>query len=55
MGIIIISDDFPEVLENCNRVLLMEKGHIIEHLPTKGLTEEMLSLKLTNVSEEGAA
>ena len=55
MGIIIISDDIPEVLENCNRVLIMKKGHIVEQIDTKELTEETLSDKLTGVSMEVAA
>jgi simple sugar transport system ATP-binding protein len=29
MGIIIISDEIPEVLQNCNRVLIMRRGKII--------------------------
>ncbi|MCL2856107.1 MAG: sugar ABC transporter ATP-binding protein [Oscillospiraceae bacterium] len=54
MGVIIISDDIPEVLENCNRVLLMKKGQIIEKMSCEGLTEEALSRKLTDVVEEVA-
>jgi simple sugar transport system ATP-binding protein len=30
IGIIIISDEIPEVIENCNRILLMKKGEIID-------------------------
>ena len=29
MGIIIISDEIPEVLQNCNRVFIMRRGKII--------------------------
>ena len=47
IGVIIISDDIPEVLENCNRVLLMKKGRIIEDMPCAGLTAEVLSRKLS--------
>jgi simple sugar transport system ATP-binding protein len=32
MGIIIISDEIPEVLQNCNRVLVMRRGRIIEEV-----------------------
>jgi len=55
MGVIIISDDFPEVLENCNRVLLMEKGHIIGNRPCEGLTGEMLSNLLGGMTKEDIA
>ncbi|MBN2552559.1 MAG: sugar ABC transporter ATP-binding protein [Spirochaetales bacterium] len=30
MAIIIISDEFPEVLQNCNRILLMMSGRIVK-------------------------
>ena len=55
MGVIIISDDIPEVLENCNRVLLMEKGLMIEAMDCEGLTGEMLSNLLSGVGKEGIA
>jgi simple sugar transport system ATP-binding protein len=47
MGVIIISDDIPEVLENCKRVLLMKKGRLMGSMLCEGLTDEMLSEKLT--------
>lgn len=28
LAVIIISDDLPELLQNCDRILLMKKGHI---------------------------
>jgi simple sugar transport system ATP-binding protein len=31
-GIIVISDDLPEPVQNCNRVLVMEKGRVVGHL-----------------------
>jgi len=51
MGVIVISDDIPEVLENCNRVLVMKQGRIVESLSCEGLTDEILSAKLTDVTE----
>ena len=54
MGVIIISDDIPEVLENCNRVLLMKKGRIVENMPCEGLTSEMLTNLLGSSSLPGA-
>ena len=32
MGIIIISDEIPEVLQNCNRILVMGRGKIIKEI-----------------------
>ena len=52
IGVIIISDDIPEVLENCNRVLLMEKGRVTDDMLCENLTGETLSYKLTGVVKE---
>jgi simple sugar transport system ATP-binding protein len=41
LGIIIISDEIPEVLQNCNRVLIMSRGRIIDEVrDVTGVTEE---------------
>ncbi len=32
MGIIMISDEIQEILENCNRILLMSGGRIIREI-----------------------
>jgi len=32
MGIILISDEIPEVLQNCNRILVMSRGRVIEEI-----------------------
>lgn len=40
MGIIIISDEIPEVLYNCNRVLVMKTGKIIGEFKARQTTEE---------------
>jgi simple sugar transport system ATP-binding protein len=43
MGIVIISDEIPEVLQNCSRVLVMSDGTIIKQYPdTTGLSEDEL-------------
>lgn len=46
MGIIIVSDDIPEVMNTCNRILLMKRGRIVEEMQTADITESMLSAKL---------
>ena len=55
MGIIIISDDIPEVIDNCNRVLVMKKGRITVELSTEGLEEDTLSDILIDANKEVAA
>lgn len=40
MGVIIISDDLPEVLQNCSRVLILKDGKIVHQASTNGLTEK---------------
>jgi simple sugar transport system ATP-binding protein len=42
IGIIIISDEVPEVVPNCNRILLMRKGRIIREFEASSTSEEEL-------------
>jgi simple sugar transport system ATP-binding protein len=43
MGIIIISDEIPEVLQNCNRILIMRRGKIIKEITdVTAITEDEL-------------
>jgi simple sugar transport system ATP-binding protein len=47
MGIIIISDDLPEVVENCSRILVMKSGRIVSELDAETADEqEILSCML---------
>lgn len=48
IGVIIISDDLPEVIDNCNRILVMKKGIITDELQTEGLEEKTLDAILAN-------
>ena len=43
MAIIIISDDLPEVLGNCSRVLVMKSGGIVASLDPREADERVLS------------
>ena len=43
LAVIIISDDIREVLMNCNRVLIMRQGHLVDERQTKDLDEKTLS------------
>ncbi len=40
MGVLLISDEIPEVVNNCNRVLLMRSGRIRSEIPTAGVGPE---------------
>lgn len=42
LTVIIISDDLPEIISNCNRVLVMRQGRVVSELPTENLTEATL-------------
>ena len=42
MGLMIISDDLPELLQNCDRIAVMRKGRITAVLPAEGLTQDRL-------------
>jgi simple sugar transport system ATP-binding protein len=39
VGIILISDEIPEVVSNCNRIAIMRKGRIVQQLETAAVTE----------------
>ncbi|WP_114811933.1 sugar ABC transporter ATP-binding protein [Paraburkholderia kururiensis] len=39
IGIILISDDLPELLQNCDRILLMKKGRVANEYRADQLTE----------------
>lgn len=45
-GIIVISDDIPEIFHNCNRILLMRRGRITEEFDSSRTSEEELAEKL---------
>lgn len=42
MGIIIISDEIPEVFRNCNRVIVMHKGRFIAEFDTAQTTKDAI-------------
>ncbi|MCE7989587.1 MAG: sugar ABC transporter ATP-binding protein [Caldilinea sp. CFX5] len=47
MGLIVISDDLPELLQSCNRILLMRRGRIAEEIRPQQSNETALAAKLT--------
>ncbi|MEZ4709371.1 MAG: sugar ABC transporter ATP-binding protein [Caldilineaceae bacterium] len=46
MGLLVISDDIPELLQTCNRILLMRNGQISEEFQTREVSENALAAKL---------
>jgi simple sugar transport system ATP-binding protein len=46
MGILFISDEVPEVLYNCHRILLMRKGKIVGEYIPEHISEQELSQKI---------
>lgn len=49
MALIVISDDVPELLQICHRILLMKKGRVVEEFVRENLTEAKLNAMLTTV------
>ena len=46
MGLLVISDDIPELLQICNRILLMRRGRIVEEIAPAETDENQLAAKL---------
>jgi simple sugar transport system ATP-binding protein len=46
LGVLMISDEVPELIDNCNRIATMHEGRVVEVLETKGLREEDVNDRL---------
>jgi simple sugar transport system ATP-binding protein len=46
LGVIMVSDDLPELLQNCDRVLVMRKGRLAREFSLPGITEAALTEEL---------
>lgn len=46
LGVLMISDDVDELLQNCNRMVIMHHGRIVEEFATGQLREEDISERL---------
>ena len=51
LGVLLISDDLPELLMNCDRILVMKKGRVAREFDAQSLEERVLSEEL--LSGEG--
>lgn len=47
MGLLVISDDIPELLRTCNRILLMRRGRIVDEFSRDQVTENELIRQVT--------
>jgi len=48
LGVIVISDDLPEVLATCHRILVMKAGRIVEDIDARHITETDLAHRLAS-------
>ena len=46
LGILLISDDIPELMQTCHRILLMRSGRVIDEFEREAITETKLDNKL---------
>ena len=46
MAVIIISDDLPEVMENCSRILILKNGTTAGELSNQDITESMILYRM---------
>jgi simple sugar transport system ATP-binding protein len=46
LGVIVVSDDIPELLHVCNRILLMREGKIVDEFCASEINEDELAVKL---------
>lgn len=49
LTVLMISDDLPELVHNCNRVLVMHRGRIVDELADRSLSEERLAARLRDL------
>jgi len=56
VGIIFISDEIPEVVNNCNRIAIMRNGRLIEEIDTKNITEQQIQkrVEMSDTREKSA-
>ena len=55
IGVIIISDDLPEILDNCNRAIIMKRGRLAGEFETAEMEEARLADILAEANDEGGA
>ncbi len=43
LGVLMISDDVPELVTNCNRIHVMHRGRFVADLDGSGMTEDRIN------------
>lgn len=51
MGIIVISDDLPELIQNCNRIIVIKNGEVEANLQSSETSQSELSARLNGKAE----
>ncbi|ONG56383.1 lipase [Pseudoroseomonas deserti] len=46
LGVLMISDDLPELVDNCNRILVLHRGRLVAELEAEATSEADLSTRL---------
>ncbi len=50
LAVLMISDDVPELVHNCNRIILMHRGAFVEEMASADTSEDQISDKLKNLT-----
>ncbi|MDA8250863.1 MAG: sugar ABC transporter ATP-binding protein [Rhodospirillales bacterium] len=50
LTVLMISDDVPELVQNCSRILIMHRGHIVDEVAAAGTTEADVSERLRQLA-----
>ncbi len=54
-GVMVISDDIPEIMQTCNRVLIIKEGRIVREIETKDTTIDSLEAMLVEDGGQAAS
>jgi len=52
LGILLISDDIPELMSTCHRILLMRNGRFVDEFRREEITESQLNSKLVGAENQ---
>ena len=52
VGVIVCSDDMQEIIQTCNRVLIMQEGRVTDELITEGIDDTVISMRLKKAKQE---
>jgi len=55
MGVILVSDDLPELLQNCDRLLVMNEGHIVARHEGESMNEQAVYASMAGAEMREAA